>query len=805
MSENFNEMTKNEKMPMLALRGLSVFPNMLLNFDVERSKSAAALSVAAESDRRIFLLSQKDVSKESPAEEDLYKIGTICIVKQLLRLPGGSIKVLVEGKCRARLVRIISDRRYFFTEVAPIEEKPAAMSPTIEAFTRRAFDMFDEYSNISGSVARETVLALTSKTDPGYIADYITQNVYLHPEKKQKVLETLSPLKRLKLVCDYLSREIDVIEINQDLDEKLRNRLQAQQRDGMLREQMRIIQNELGEGETDNEMEEYREKILALHLPEEIEKKLLKEVSRLEKQPFGSSEASVIRNYLDICLELPWNTETKERIDIAATRKILDDDHFGLEKVKERILEFVAVRQLAPDSKGSILCLVGPPGVGKTSVAISIAGALNRKLARLSLGGIHDEAEIRGHRKTYVGAMPGRIITAINQAGSKNALLLLDEIDKLGSDYRGDPSAALLEALDPEQNYAFRDHFLEVPFDLSNVMFITTANTTSTIPRPLLDRMEVIELTSYTDMEKLEIAKRHLIPKQRKRHGLNARTLRISDDAILEIIACYTRESGVRLLEREIAAICRKSAALIAEGKVKTVSVRTSRLEDYLGVRKYKPESIAGKDEVGIVRGLAWTSAGGETMEVEVNVLEGSGKLELTGNLGAVMKESAHAAISYIRSRTDRLGIDKDFYKNKDIHIHFPEAAVPKDGPSAGVAMAIAVISALTGAPVKREIAMTGEITLRGRILAIGGLKEKTMAALRAGVKTVIIPADNEPDLENIDQMVRRMLNFVTADHIDKILDAALDMSSVTRQKEEPTPTVLQDTGKADAAVAIRQ
>jgi ATP-dependent Lon protease len=516
----------------------------------------------------------------------------------------------------------------------------------------------------------------------------------------------------------------------------------------------------------------------------------------------------VLRNYLDVCLELPWHTVSKERLDIKAARKILDDDHYGLEKVKDRIIEFLSVKQLTQKTGGTILCLVGPPGVGKTSIAISIAKALNRKLSRLALGGIHDEAEIRGHRKTYVGAMPGRIIAAISQAGTKNPLLLLDEIDKLGSDYRGDPSSALLEALDPEQNGTFRDHYLELPFDLSDVMFITTANTTSTIPRPLLDRMEVIELTSYTDIEKLEIAKRHLIPKQRKKHGLSQRQLKVTDDAVLDIISGWTRESGVRRLEREIAAVCRKTASKLVAGEAKAITVKTGVLEEFLGVRRYKPESIAGKDEIGLVKGLAWTSAGGETLDVEVNVMEGTGRLELTGNLGEVMKESAHAAVSYIRSRAAKLGIDPEFYKNRDIHIHFPEGAVPKDGPSAGITIAIAVISALTGAPVRRDLAMTGEITLRGRILPIGGLKEKTMAAMRTGVKTVIIPADNLPDLDEIDQTVRRALSFVTAEHIDNILNVALDFSNVTPyvKPEEPLLPILPEGGElSDPIASIRQ
>ena len=527
-------------------------------------------------------------------------------------------------------------------------------------------------------------------------------------------------------------------------------------------------------------------KIKGLHLKEEYEKKLLKDLQKLRKQPFGSSEASVLRGYLDTVLDLPWNKSSKERLDVQAASKILEHDHFGLEKVKERILETIAVRQLAPHMPPQILCLVGPPGVGKTSISYSIAKSLNRKMVRISLGGVHDEADIRGHRKTYVGAMPGRIMAAIAQAGTSNPVLLLDEIDKMGSDYRGDPSAALLEVLDSEQNHSYRDHYLEIPFDLSNVMFITTANTLDTVPRPLLDRMEVIELSSYTDEEKLMIAKNHLIPKQLSKHGLKKSQLRITDDAVREIIECYTRESGVRNLERAIGDICRKTdMQILSQEEPKKITVNSGNVETFLGVRKYLPERLPGSDQVGLVTGLAWTSVGGETLEVEVNVMEGSGKLELTGNLGDVMKESAHAAMSYIRANASKLGIAADFYKTKDIHVHFPEGAVPKDGPSAGVTVTTAIVSALTGASVRRDVAMTGEVTLRGRVLRIGGLKEKTMAALRHGIRTVIIPADNERDLEEIDQTVRHQLNFIPARTVDTVLDAALN-----RQAEVP-PTVL--------------
>jgi ATP-dependent Lon protease len=797
---------------MLALRAMTVFPNMLLNFDVERHKSTAAVDAANEGDRKIFIVGQKDISKEAPEAGDMYQTGTVCHVKQLLRLPGGGIKVLVEGKYRARLEQIIGERKYYYVKVRPLlddDERPGATA-RVEALTRKAVGLFDTYGAMSGHLGREIVLTAFGMTDPGGLADFIAQNTFLKPEKKQLILETLRPVKRMELICDLLAREIEVLGIERQLGEKLRGRIEGQHREYVLREQMRLIQNELGAEEQQEgaSSEDYREKIYAAKLEPEIEKKLLREADRLDKLHFGSPEATVLNTYLDTCLELPWNRRTNERLDVAAARKILDKDHFGLEKVKERLLEFLAVRQLTPKLKGPIICLVGPPGVGKTSVAISMARALGRKLTRLSLGGVHDEAEIRGHRKTYIGSMPGRIISAINQAQSKNPLLLLDEIDKLGNDYRGDPASALLEALDPEQNHAFRDHYLELPFDLSEVMFVTTANTSSTIPKPLLDRMEVIELSSYTDMEKLEIAKRHLIPKQRARHGLNGRQIRFDDGAVLGMITGYTREAGVRLLEREIASACRKTATGIVSGRYEKLTVRAGALDELLGVHKYQPEALAKSDEVGLVKGLAWTAAGGVTLDVEVNVVPGTGKLELTGNLGDVMKESAKAAVSYIRSRADKLGIEGNFYKEKDIHIHFPEGAVQKDGPSAGVAMAVAAISALTGATVRRDLAMTGEITLRGRVLRIGGLKEKTMAAMRAGVKTVIIPLENEADIEEIDPTVRAALDFITTDHIDGILDVALNFPEARRAPDDggALHMVLGGAGeRADSGTGIRQ
>lgn len=770
-------------MPVLPLRGLAVFPGMLLNFDVERPMSAAALNLAMSEDQIIFLTAQKDLAKDVPFLDDIYHIGTVCRVRQMLRQPGGkTIRVMVEGIGRGRIVGMITDSPCLYTEVEPlpdVEEKP---SVRIEALCRRCVSLYSQYLQASDNLLQETLVSIMANTDPKYISNFVAQNTYLKPEEKQQLLEELRPSRRLARLCQLVQREITLQGIERDISESTQEQMNRNQREYYLREQMKVIQSELGEDDTPQELDEYRSRIRELHLAEDVEKKLLKEVSRLSRQPFGSAEASVIRGYLDTCLEVPWNTTTKETLDIEKARKILDEDHYGLEKVKERIIEFLAVRKLAPNIRGTVLCLVGPPGTGKTSIAMSIARATGRKLSHVALGGVHDEAEIRGHRKTYIGSMPGRLISGIIQAGSMNPVMVLDEIDKLGSDYRGDPSSALLEVLDGEQNDKFRDNYMEIPVDLSNVLFITTANTTDTIPRPLLDRMEVIELSSYTDEEKLMIAKQHLLPKERKRHGLNGNSLRVSDDAIREIITLYTRESGVRLLERELAALCRKCAAGIAKGEYKSLTVRAGKLEELLGPAKYKPEHIYPRDEVGLVRGLAWTSVGGEVLDVEVGVVEGSGRLELTGNLGDVMKESCKAAITYIRSRAGKLGIDPEFYKNRDIHIHFPEGAVPKDGPSAGITICIGVISALTGIPVRRDLAMTGEITLRGRILPIGGLKEKTMAALRTGVSTVIIPAGNEPDLEEIDQTVRRSLKFVTADHVDAIIDVALNRAAVEQQ-----------------------
>ena len=772
------ELTRYPSMPVIPLRGICVFPGMMLTFELERSISLAALNAAMERDQIAFLVSQRDTADELlTGEDDLFKIGTVCRICQMLRVPEeNSARIMVEGLSRGYLIKLLKKKPYFSAQVDRIESHADVRSAVkAEALIRQCYGLFEEYARAAGVDTRGIMTKIIDSDDPGYVADYIAQNIYMRHGQKQLVLEELRPLRRIALVNRMLRRELDILSMEQALHESTAEQLGRAQREMFLREQMKAIQTELGEADGyDDDTDQYRSAINRADLPEEVRTKLQKELSRLSKQPFGSAESGVIRNYLDICLEIPWTLETDEILDTDRVRKTLDADHYGLDKIKERIIEYLAVRRMAPEEKGSILCLVGPPGTGKTSIAQSIARAMNRRLCRISLGGIHDEAEIRGHRKTYVGAMPGRIMTGIQQAGSRNPVMVLDEIDKLGSDYRGDPSAALLEVLDPEQNSRFRDHFLELPFDLSDVFFITTANATDTIPPALLDRMEVLQLSSYTDEEKIAIARAHLLPKQRKKHGLNGNQLRVSDGALRELIALYTRESGVRQLEREIASLCRKTAAAIVAEECRSRYVRAGGLEELLGPARFKDTKAASAAQVGLVHGLAWTRVGGEILDAEVGVVDGSGKLELTGNLGNVMQESAKAALTYIRSRAGELGIDPDFYKNKDIHIHFPEGAVPKDGPSAGVTITTGLVSALTNTPVRQDVAMTGEITLRGRVLPIGGLREKTMAALRAGIHTVILPADNEPDLAEIDPTVRAALNFITAGRAEAVLDAAL-------------------------------
>ena len=776
------------KMPILALRGLCVFPEQTVHFEVGRDKSVKALEAAMRGDQTLLLIPQKDLLVDDPKIKDLYAIGCVAKVKQVLKSQGENLRILVTGLCRAKITELSQSEPYLEGIVESVSSQEASDSMRSRALRREANSLYGMYLEMSEHPAQTIQLRMMTSESNGFLADSIAQNSGIDFPEKAKLLCQLNTTRRLENAVQLLRGELEMLKLEGDIQEKTRAAIDQGQKDYYLREQMKVIREELGEGDDENEADTYTQSIQALKLPEDAEKKLLKDVDRMKKQPFGSSEGAVLRNYLDTVLELPWNQKTKERVDVASARKILEHDHFGLQKVKERILETIAVREMAPDMPPQIICLVGPPGVGKTSISYSIARSLNRKMARISLGGVHDEADIRGHRKTYVGAMPGRIITAMIQAGSSNPVLLLDEIDKMGTDYRGDPSAALLEVLDSEQNHAYRDHYLEIPFDLSDVMFITTANTLDTVPRPLLDRMEVIELDSYTDEEKVMIAKTYLIPKQLQKHGLKKSQLRITDDAIREIISCYTRESGVRNLERCFAEICRKAdMEILSQETPKRIVINGSNLEGYLGVRKYLPDRLPCTDQVGLVTGLAWTSVGGETLEVEVNVMDGSGKLELTGNLGDVMKESAHAALSYIRANAQKLVVAPDFYKAKDIHVHFPEGAVPKDGPSAGVTVCTAMVSALTGVSVRRDIAMTGEISLRGRVLRIGGLKEKTMAALRHGVRTVIIPKDNERDLEEIDQTVRRQLNFISAQTMDTVLSTALNRPA------EMSPAILAE------------
>ena len=796
MTETFYSRT----LPILALRGLTVFPGQTVHFDVGRPKSVVALEAAMKQDQYILLIPQKDLLVDDPKLSDLYSIGVIAQVKQVLKAQGENLRVLVTGLHRGKITQIHQSEPYLSGTVESVPDQEDTDSVRSRAMRREANITYASYLELCEHPVQLIQLKIMSSDDSGFIADTIAQNSGMDFKDKVKLLCMLNPVKRLETAVKLLKQEVEVLKLESQIQEKTRSNMEQNQKDYYLREQIRAIREELGEEDEDSEIQSYTDRICGLCLEESVEKKLLKDVDRLKKQPFGSAEGAVLRNYLDTVLELPWNHRTKERVDVSVARRILEQDHFGLEKVKERILETIAVRQMAPKMPPQILCLVGPPSVGKTSISYSIAKALNRKMARISLGGVHDEADIRGHRKTYIGAMPGRIMAAITQSGSSNPLLLLDEIDKMGQDHRGDPSAALLEVLDGEQNSTYRDHYLEIPFDLSDVMFITTANTLDTVPRPLLDRMEVIELGSYTDEEKLMIAKNHLIAKQLDKHGLKKTQLRITEDAIREIITCYTRESGVRNLERSIGEICRKAAMkLLEQENPKRITVNGNNLEEFLGVRKYLPDCLPPSDQVGLVTGLAWTSVGGETLEVEVNVMDGSGKLELTGNLGDVMKESAHAALSYIRANVQKLGIAPDFYKTRDIHVHFPEGAVPKDGPSAGVTVCTAMVSALTGISVRRDVAMTGEISLRGRVMRIGGLKEKTMAALRHGIHTVIIPRDNQRDLMEIDQTVRRQLNFITAETVDTVLDAALNRNT------EVHPAILTDIPEDVKAKIPRQ
>ena len=792
---------KQYQMPMVALRGLVLFPKMILHFDVGREKSILALNAAMKGGKRVFLTAQKDVREDDPKENGLYQTGVVAEIRQILRSGEEGLKVLVEGKYRARITQIIQGEPYWVvaTEEAPLKTPAIRSKAMEEALIRIVKDSFEEFCYQMPKMPKEIIVNVLGSSDPLYLSEYIPSNLPLKIEDKQRILEEDVLSKRLRLLAQAMEKENDILGIEHDIYDKVRESMDKNQREYYLREQMRIISEELGEEESVmDEADEYRRRIAALTLPQEVSDKFYAEADRLSKMPPNSHESSVIRGYLDLCLELPWNISTKDKIDIAKAKAQLDRDHYGLTKVKERILEMLAVRKLAPGIKGQIICLAGPPGVGKTSIAKSIAKSMGRKYARISLGGVKDESDIRGHRKTYIGAMPGRIINAVKLAGSNNPLILLDEVDKLGGDYKGDPSSALLEVLDAEQNDTFRDHFVEVPFDLSQVLFITTANDVGMIPAPLLDRMELIELSSYTREEKFHIAKEH-------RHGLTARTCKIEDSAVYGLLDYYTREAGVRTLEREIAALCRKAAKRIVAQEAKRVKVNEKTLLDWLGPKKFLPETIGVVNEVGCVNGLAWTSVGGELLQAEVAILDGAGKIELTGSLGDVMKESAHIAVSLVRRMADRYAIDKDFYKTKDIHIHFPEGATPKDGPSAGVTIVTALVSALTGIPVRREVAMTGEISLRGKVMPIGGLKEKSMAAYRAGIKTVIIPKENQPDLADFDKAVLDAVSFVPVERIEEVLKAALAAPSeepaISPVPQEFTPPMTADNRRQPAII----
>ncbi len=763
-------------LPLIPLRGMVVFPYMILHFDVVRKKSILALEQAMADDQLVFVCAQKDADIEVPKPDELYNVGTIVRIKQMLKMPGDAVRVLVEGIERAVITDIICEQPSFSVCVETVGETTRNFTDDeTEALRRRAVGVFQKFARAVGRVAPETVTSVSLINKIGQLADVIAANVLVKFEQKQEVLGECDDYNRLIILMSVLTKEIDIFKIEQKISQMVKGQMDKNQREYFLREQLKAIENELGASEgLTAEIADYKKAFKSFKFSPEAEKKIEKELQRLKKMQSGSAEAGVIRGYLDLLLELPWNNTTKESTDLQKAEKILDEDHYGLEKIKERIIEFLAVRKMSDNLKSPILCLVGPPGVGKTSIAGSIAKALNRNFVRMSLGGIRDEAEIRGHRKTYVGAMPGRIINAVKNAGSKNAFILLDEIDKMSNDFRGDPASALLEVLDSEQNSTFRDHYVELPFDLSDIMFVTTANSLDTISRPLLDRMEVIEISGYTGEEKVNIAQKYLIPKQRKKHGLTARQLKIQSAAVEDIINYYTRESGVRSLERAVADICRKAAKKIASGEAKTVSVTTVNLTEFLGSYKFLYDMMESEPCVGVATGLAWTSVGGVTLSVEVNVMDGSGKTELTGHLGDVMKESAVAAISYIRANAPKLGIDGSFYKTKDIHIHVPEGAIPKDGPSAGITIATAIVSALTGRAVLNTVAMTGEITLRGRVLPIGGLKEKALAAYRAGIRTVIIPSDNTKDLEEIPLSIKAEMRFITASTIDTVLDNAL-------------------------------
>lgn len=768
---------ENKTLPLIPLRGISIFPHMVIHFDVGRDKSIEALEKSMMNDSLILLCTQINPKIDDPNKNDFYHVGTVARVKQMLKLPGGSIRVLVEGISRGKIIDVTQEDPYFEALIEDMIYNPNDIEITqnLEAAMRLVVEDLEEYISLNSRVSSEVIVSISDIEDPGRLADVISSYIFLKQEDNQKILETFDFYERLEVLHGILQKEIELLKIEDKINQRVKKQINKVQKEYYLKEQLKAIQKELGEDdELSADIEEYREKIEKLKMPKEVKEKALKELNRLTKMSPHSAEVGVIRTYLDWIVELPWNKETKEKIDIKKAREILDEDHYGLEDVKERILEFIAIRKLTNSMKGPILCLVGPPGVGKTSIARSIARSLNRNFVRMSLGGVRDEAEIRGHRRTYVGSMPGRIISSIRKAGSKNPLFLFDEIDKLSNDFRGDPASALLEVLDPEQNTTFTDHFLDVPFDLSKIFFITTANTTSSIPAPLLDRMEVIRISGYTDEEKLQISLKYLLPKQMKEHGLKEDQLIVSESAIRGIVNYYTREAGVRNLERNIANICRKAAKRIVEENLKVVRINAGNLENYLGAKKFRFDEVEEQNQIGVANGLAWTAVGGETLSVEVTTMKGTGKIQLTGKLGDVMKESAMAGISYIRANSTILNIEEDFYKDMDIHIHVPEGAIPKDGPSAGITITTAVVSALSNTPIYRDIAMTGEITLRGRVLPVGGIKEKVLAAHRMGIKKVLLPYENSKDLDEIPDRVKKKMEFVLVKKMDEVLEHAL-------------------------------
>jgi len=780
-------------LPLLPVRDVVIFPFMIVPLFVGRERSINAVDAALTKDRLVFTATQKDIIKEDPEPEDLYKSGTVCMIMRMLKLPDGRVKILVQGLSRANIASFAQTKPHYMAAIDKVKEPPAVgPSLEIEALMRTVREQLEKLASFGKVVFQEVMMVLDNIIDPGRMADLVAANLGLKIEEAQSVLETLDPVKRLEKVNEYLVKELQVAQMQVKIQSQAKEEMDKSQREYYLREQMRAIKNELGDiEEPTEELDEFRDKLKKAKMPPDVEKEANKQLDRLEMMHPDAAEAALIRTYLEWLVDLPWAKQTKDTLDIEKARKVLDTDHYNLEKVKERILEYLAVRKLQPKTKGPILCFVGPPGVGKTSLGRSIAKAMGRNFVRISLGGIKDEAEIRGHRRTYVGALPGRIIQGIKQAGTNNPVFMMDEIDKIGMDFRGDPSSALLEVLDPEQNYAFSDHYLNLPFDLSKVMFITTANMTDPIPEPLLDRMELLNLPGYTEEEKLEIARKFIVPRQVKEHGLTKKHLTFQDDSIKKIISQYTREAGLRNLEREIASICRKVAKRVASGKSTQTAVSPKTVQELLGIPKYIPETEQELDEIGVATGLAWTPVGGEILYIEATIMNGKGQLTLTGHLGDVMKESAHAALSYARSRADLFDLKPDFYKDLDIHIHVPSGAIPKDGPSAGITMATALISALTQTPIDKDIAMTGEITLRGRVLPIGGVKEKCLAALRAKITNIILPERNKKDIEDIPKDIRKKINFIFVKHMDDVLKVIFKKHRLPKGRK-PTPRSLK-------------